>query len=291
MTDIRLLAVPYEIGAPRMGVGRGPERLLEAGAEKALGSHGARVGLEVIELQEHQRDASGASEAGAGFELIRLVAARAREAIADGAFPVLLSGSCFAGLGMVAGMGESSPGVVWFDAHGDFNTPDSSIDGYFDGMGLAMLTGDGWQALSRGSMDGTAVPKSAVVLAGARDFDQLEQQRLEQSGVRHLPPSEIDADDAVAHAVGELDPAPTGLYLHVDLDVLDSGEAKVNIYSAPDGLSADQLEAQVRSLLEACPVRGVSLTAYDPEVDSGGRVPPIAMRLLEAVAERIAREP
>ena len=291
MTDIRLLAVPYEIGAPRMGVGRGPERLLEAGAEKALGSHGARVGLEVIELQEHQRDASGASEAGAGFELIRLVAARAREAIADGAFPVLLSGSCFAGLGMVAGMGESSPGVVWFDAHGDFNTPDSSIDGYFDGMGLAMLTGDGWQALSRGSMDGAAVPKSAVVLAGARDFDPLEQKRLEQSEVRHLPPAEIDADDSVANAVGELDPAPTGLYLHVDLDVLDSGEAKVNIYSAPDGLSADQLEAQVRSLLEACPVRGVSLTAYDPEVDSDGRVPPIAMRLLEAVAERIAREP
>lgn len=291
MTDIRLLAVPYEIGAPRMGVGRGPERLLEAGAEKALGSHGARVGLEVIELQEHQRDASGASEAGAGFELIRLVAARAGEAIADGAFPVLLSGSCFAGLGMVAGMGESSPGVVWFDAHGDFNTPDSSVDGYFDGMGLAMLTGDGWQALSRGSMEGSAVPKSAVVLAGARDFDQLEQQRLEQSEVRHLPPSEIDADDAVAHAVGELDPAPTGLYLHVDLDVLDSGEAKVNIYSASDGLSAAQLEAQVRSLLEAYPVRGVSLTAYDPEVDSDGRVPPIAMRLLEAVAERIAREP
>ena len=274
-----------------MGVGRGPERLLEAGAEKALGSHGARVGLEVIELQEHQRDASGASEAGAGFELIRLVAARAGEAIADGAFPVLLSGSCFAGLGMVAGMGESSPGVVWFDAHGDFNTPDSSVDGYFDGMGLAMLTGDGWQALSRGSMEGSAVPKSAVVLAGARDFDQLEQQRLEQSEVRHLPPSEIDADDAVAHAVGELDPAPTGLYLHVDLDVLDSGEAKVNIYSASDGLSAAQLEAQVRSLLEACPVRGVSLTAYDPEVDPDGRVPPIAMRLLEAVAERIAREP
>src|SRR4029077_3295646 len=291
MTDIRLLAVPYEVGALRMGVGRGPERLLEDGAENALGSHGSRVGLEVIELQEHERDASGASEAGAGFELIRLVAAHAREAIADGAFPVLLSGSCFAGLGMVAGMAESSPGVVWFDAHGDFNTPDSSIDGYFDGMGLAMLTGDGGQSLRRGSMDGTAAGKSAVVIAGARDFDQLEQQRLEQSGLRHLPPSEIDADDAVAHAVGELDPAPTGLYLHVDLDVLDSGEAKVNIYSAPDGLSADQLEAQVRSLLDACPVRAVSLTAYDPEVDSDGRVPPIAMRLLEAVAERIAREP
>jgi arginase len=291
MTDIRLLVVPYEVGAPRMGVGRGPERLLEAGAEDALGSRGARVELELIELEEHERDASGASEAGAGFELIRLVAARAREAIADGAFPVLLSGSCFAGLGMVVGMGESSPGVVWFDAHGDFNTPDSSIDGYFDGMGLAMLTGEAWRSLSGPSMEGTAVPESAVVLAGARDFDPLEQQRLDRSDVRHLPTAEIEADDAVAQAVEELDPSASGLYLHLDLDVLDSGEAKVNIYSVGDGLSAEQLETQVRSLLDGCPVRAVSLTAYDPEVDADGRVPPIAIRLLEVVAERIAREP
>jgi arginase len=290
MTDIRLLAVPYETGAPRMGVGRGPERLLEAGAEDALASHGARVEVEVIELQEHERDVSGASEAGAGFELIRLVAASARQAIVDGAFPVLLSGSCFAGLGMAAAMGESSPGVVWFDAHGDFNTPDSSVDGYFDGMGLAMMTGDAWQSLSESSMEGTVVPESAVVLAGARDFDPLEQQRLERSDVRHLPPAEIDADDAVARAVEGLDPHVTGLYLHLDLDVLDSGEAKVNIYSVPDGLSAEQLEAQVRSLLETCPVRAVSLTAYDPEVDAEGRVPPIAMRVLGVVAERIGRE-
>src|SRR3954447_16014067 len=125
MTEIRLLVVPYEVGASRMGVGRGPERLLEFGAEQALESHGARVRTQLIELEEADRDQSGASEPKAGFELIRLVAARASEAIRDGALPVLLSGSCFAGLGMVAGMNEASPGVVWFDAHGDFNTPES----------------------------------------------------------------------------------------------------------------------------------------------------------------------
>ena len=95
----------------------------------------------------------------------------------------------------------------------------------------------------------------------------------------------------IARAVSEMDPAPSGIYLHVDLDVLDSEEAPVNIYSVPGGLSAEQLESQVRSLLDSCPVRGLSLTAYDPEVDDEGRVPPIAMRLLELVADRIAREP
>jgi arginase len=290
MTEIRLIAVPYEVGALRMGVGRGAERLLQAGAAEALSASGADVSVEVLELEDDDRDRSGASEVRSSFELIRNVAARVREAIDDGAFPVLLSGSCFAGIGVVTGMGEESPGVVWFEAHGDFNTPESTIDGYFDGMPLAILTGGAWRTIVSGRELGT-VPESAVVLAGARDFDPLEQLRLDSSDVRHLPPGEIDTDDAVARAVDQIDPPPTGLYVHVDLDVLDSDEAKVNIYSVPDGLSAAQLESQVGSLLDAGPVRAVSLTAYDPEVDTDGRVPPIAMRLLEAMANRIAREP
>jgi arginase len=290
MTEIRLLAVPYEVGALRMGVGRGAERLLEAGAEEALSAGGADVSVEVLELKDDDRDRSGASEVRSSFELIRKVAARVRQAIDDGAFPVLLSGSCFAGIGVVAGMDEESPGVVWFDAHGDFNTPETTIDGYFDGMPLAILTGGAWRTIVSGRELRT-VPESAVVLAGARDFDPLEEMRLESSDVRYLPPDKIDPDDAVARAVGQMDPAPTGLYMHVDLDVLDSDEARVNIYSAPDGLSAIQLGSQIGSLLDTCPVRGISLTAYDPEVDAQGRVPPIALRLLEVVADRVAREP
>lgn len=288
MSEIRLLAVPYEVGALRMGVGRGPERLLEAGAEQALASHGAKVSLEMIELKEDLRERSGASEAKAAFELIGLVSAGVRRAIDDGAFPVLLSGSCFAGIGVMTGLPERFPGVIWFDAHGDFNTPESSVDGYFDGMPLAILTGGGWRTMVNDSETRT-VPESAVVLAGARDFDPLERLRLDSSSVHHLPPAAIDSDDAVARAVDAMEPAPTGLYLHLDLDVLDSEEARVNIYSAPDGLSAGELTTQVRSLLDTRPVRAVSLTAYDPECDSEGRVPPIAMGLLEVVAGRAAR--
>jgi arginase len=290
MSEIRLLAVPYEVGALRMGVGRGAEKLLEAGAKEALEKGGAEVSVEILELKDDSRDRSGASEAKASFDLMELVASRVKEAVDDGAFPVLLSGSCFAGLGMVTGLGEESPGVVWFDAHADFNTPDSTIEGYFDGMGLAILTGGAWRALAEQSGI-AAIPESAVLLAGARDFDQLEAQRLEASEVHHLPPDRIDSNDAVARAADELDPAPSGLYLHVDLDVLDSEEARVNVYSAPGGLSAAQLTSQVGALLDSCPVRAISLTAYDPDVDAEGRVPPIAMRLLEVVAERVTQEP
>ena len=70
------------------------------------------------------------------------------------------------------------------------------------------------------------------------------------------------------------------------LDVLDAGEATVNVYSAPDGVSAVELEALVGAVIDRGTVRALSLTAYDPERDGQGRVPPIAMRLLGALAER-----
>jgi arginase len=288
MTEIRLLAVPYEVGTLRAGVGPSAERLLEGGAQDALRNAGAEVSLEIIEPEDGSPGRSGATEVKASFELMQLVASRVRRALDDGAFPVLLSGSCFAGLGVVSGLDEGSPGVVWFDAHADFNTPDTTIEGYFDGMGLAILTGGAWRAMAEQAGIAT-IPESAVLLVGARDVDPLEERRLEAAAIRQLPPSEIGDDDAVARAVEALDPPPSGLYVHLDLDVLDSEEAKVNAYSAPGGLSADQLEAQVRSLLDGRPVRALSLTAYDPEVDPDGRVPAIAMRLLGAVAKRVTQ--
>ncbi len=138
----------------------------------------------------------------------------------DGAFPVVLSGSCFAGVGVVAGLAEPAPAVVWFDAHADFNTPDTSISGYFDGMGLAVLTGGAWQAMHARVPDARPVPESAVILAGARDFDPPEVRRLEASAVTHLRPEELGG---LAGALAAITPAPSGVYLHVDLDVLDIG--------------------------------------------------------------------
>ncbi len=93
----------------------------------------------------------------------------------------------------------------------------------------------------------------------------------------------------VAARVDEIDPAPSGLYLHVDLDVLDSRRGQgQHLQRSTMASPRTQLETQVRSVLASRPVRAVSLTAYDPGVDAEGRVPPIALRLLEAVADHVA---
>jgi arginase len=287
LTAIALIAVPYEVSRLRDGVGRGPERLLAGGAAEALEAAGATVDTEVVELTD-----KFSNEIGACFELIRRVRGRVDAALRGGAFPVVLSGSCcFAALGAVAAMEESAPGVVWFDAHGDFNTPETTTFGYFDGMGLAVLTGDAWQAMHRTVPGAKPLPESAIVLAGARDFDDDEARRLRDSEIKHLPAKRIASGDELDGAMAALEPEPTALYLHVDLDVLDpEQEAPANIYSAPGGITGEQLAARVEQVLRTGSVRAVALTAYDPECDAEGRLPSIANRLLRAVAESAARD-
>jgi arginase len=179
------VVVPYELGRLREGVGCGPEHLLEHGAEAALRSGGADVRTHLVELDD-RFNASGSGDGDAAFELIRLVALEVRRARADDAFPVVLSGSCFAGVGVVAGLDEPAPGVVWFDAHADFNEPATSISGYIDGMGLAILTGGAWQAMLATVPGARPVPSSSVVLAGARDFDPPEEVRLAAAPIVHV---------------------------------------------------------------------------------------------------------
>jgi arginase len=284
VASFRVIVMPYELGRLRDGVGRGPERLLEAGAAEALGSAGASVETETLQF-----DGRFSSEVNTSFDLMRQISERVHAARDEGAFPVVLSGSCFAAVGVMAGLAEPEPGVVWFDAHADFNTPESTVFGYFDGMGLAILTGGAWRSMRAALPGAGPVPEQAVVLAGARDFDENERARLRESRINYLPPDQLTSPDPLLEAIEAVE--PSGVYLHVDLDVLDPEDGRANIYSAPGGVRSAQLEAIVVALLERVPVRALSLTAYDPQADADGRVPPIALGLLRQLAAATAGRP
>jgi arginase len=286
MREIRVVVVPYELGRLRKGVGLGPERLMELGAEDALTSNEAKVRTEVVELDERY-GASGSGDVDAAFELIRLVSDQVRLARQDGAFPIVLSGSCFAAVGVVAGLEESEPSVVWFDAHADFNEPVTSVSGYFDGMGLAVLTGSAWQGLLATVPGARPVPESSVVLAGARDLDPPEETRLRASRIVHLTSAHLRSPERLVEALDAVAPETTGLYIHLDLDVLDVEAARVNVYSASGGLDGHELDKLLEAALRRFPVHAVSLTCYDPECDVEGRLPPIALRLLRTIARSL----
>ena len=270
--NVALLLVPYDSAQRGARMGAGPERLVEAGLADAL----ARRGNVTIATVEPRADAWRA-EVATAFELASAVADAVRDARAAGRFPLVLAGNCMTALGVVAGLG-GAPSVLWCDAHADYNTPETTVGGFLDGMALATVTGRCWRALA-GCVPGFApVDPSRVWLLGARDLDALEAEALRASPIRRVPASQLDAP--LAEAAGAL-PGPRSL--HLDLDVLDPRDGRVNRFQAPDGVRADALVRLCAALAARASPAAVTLSAYDPAHDGDGRAARVAIAVVEAL--------
>ena len=212
------------------------------------------------------------NEVGASMDVVRALARTVSDVVAAGDFPLVLAGVCSSALGVSAGLGSpASLGVVWFDAHGDFNTPETTPTGFFDGMPLAMLTGSGWEGLRAGVPGLRPLDEANVVLVGARDPDPAEKDRLERSAVRRVGSAEPieTALEALAERVRDV-------YVHVDLDVLDPSEGQANRYPAPGGLTAADVATAVAEVARRFTIRAAAVTAYEPVHDTNAAIPAAA---------------
>jgi len=134
--ELRLLCWPFHNGLRNVSMGRGASRLaVDERLRHGIEAEGWRISCEEIDGVEE----SGA-EIARVMELIRRLAIRVRQAVDDGAFPLVLAGNCNSCLGTAAGIAAEELGALWFDAHADFDDPDENTSGFFDVMGLAMLT-------------------------------------------------------------------------------------------------------------------------------------------------------
>ena len=271
---LRILSHPFHNGLEGVGMGAGPPGPTgEPARARELREAGVAFDTETIDAPPP-----------ADPEIVRIaegdrrLARRVRAAVEEGAFPLVLAGNCNSCLGTVAGVdpGAAPLGAVWFDAHPDFDTPDRSL-GFFDGMGLAILTGNGWELLR------STIPGFASV--GVRDVEHHQRERLDASELRVLVGSEVTAEELAA-ALDALRRRVPRVYLHIDLDSLDPSEGRANRYAAEGGLSLAQLVQAIELVFARFEVVAAALTAYDPEVDEDGRMAVSARRVLSAVARR-----
>ncbi|HJS42477.1 MAG TPA: arginase family protein [Gemmatimonadales bacterium] len=269
---VQILAVPYDSGRRDVRMGKGPGRLLGLGLEAAWSTHGHEVATEWIEVRT-----SDSGDIRSSFELYDALANRVRAAHAAQHFPFVIAGNCGVTIGAVAGLSDVRPAVVWFDAHGDFNTPETSPSGFLDGMALAILTGRCWRTLAKSVTGFEAVPETRVTLVGARDLDPPEADALAASRILRIGADLSGLDDVFAKA--------SPIWLHVDLDVLDIAEGRANQFATTGGLTVSQLVDAVRRLATRLSIVGAALTAYDPAADGDGRVAVAALRVANALAE------
>ncbi len=137
----RVLLVPYDSGRFNERMGRGPRHLLESAIRPLLDRLGHRFSVEEITLNE-----PFTAEIRAAFRLCAIVSERVRACLAEGSFPIVLSGNCITAVGTISGCDEAN--VLWFDAHGEATTPDTTTSGFLDGMGISVLTGQCWKTLA-----------------------------------------------------------------------------------------------------------------------------------------------
>ena len=197
--------------------------------------------------------------------------------------PVLLGSECSIGLTTLAVLHRHRPDakVLWLDAHGDFNTPETSPSGYLGGMALAGACGR-WDA---GLVPDRADPAN-VVLAGVRALDGDEREALEKSSVTVIGASPVETLVAVSNA---LDRAP--VYVHLDLDVIDPAQMPAQ-FPEPDGLAAEKLFDVLEAVAETSELVGLEVTCFEAPEDREERqaLAEVVMHVLEPLLAVVPEE-
>jgi arginase len=266
---LTIVMASYDSGHHRSGFGLGPEALVSAGLVEHLSAHGHDLLVQDIgkvgDAQER--------EIATGFAVCKAVAAKVRSACDDGRFPVVLAGNCLTAAGAVAGDGADS--IVWFDQHGDINTPETSSYGFLDGMALSSVLGLCWRPMTATTPGFQAIDPARCVLADARDLDPGERLLLDQLPISHVPCDKVIAQANALAAGGAI-----RTHLHLDLDVHDPSILRANKYATPGGPSPDQVRTAVCGIARSIPLAGMTITAYDPTFDPDNKMPAAVKSLL-----------
>jgi arginase len=199
---------------------------------------------------------------------------------AVGNLPVVLAGDCTFSIGVAAGLQRETPDftLVWFDAHGDFNTHETTPSGFIGGMPLAMLCGRGKQTIVDGA-GATVLPEADIILTDARDLDPGEAEAVADANIIHL------ADVGQLAAV-DLPDKP--IYIHFDVDVLRLSDLSAVSYPAQGGPSLESVATVLGQLAATGQVAAVSVTIWNPDLDDDDNsAENIVMTLVETFVDQL----
>jgi len=255
---VSLIKMPYRGERNLPDLSDSPDYLEAGGLSKLVEQQGFRLRpISNVALAPEERKAYGEwNRLGlANGQLARIVAAEVKE----GGFPVGLLANCSSIMGMLGGLQRSGPssrplrvGLVFIDAHGDFNTPETTLSGMLGGMPVAISAGMCLTRLRLKSGLDPALPERHIVLAGARDLDPLEQDLLDRSAVERLSVEDIKTRSAsVASQMKRLEGLTDVIYVHVDMDVLDPPEVAGHPLTVPGGPTSLELAAALTEMFRS----------------------------------------
>ncbi|TMW70167.1 arginase [Alteribacter natronophilus] len=287
---ISIIGVPMDLGQRRRGVDMGPSAIRYAGVVERL----EKIGYEVHDrgdIEIGRPDKFDVVEEGNLKDLNEVV--KANQALADtitksfgdGEFPLILGGDHSIAIGTLAGVSNKSDnlGVIWYDAHGDLNTGETSPSGNIHGMPLAVSLGIGHPSLTEIGSYAPKIKPENLVLVGARSLDEGERELIREKGIKVFTMHEIDRmgmtkvmEEAIEHVSKNTD----GVHLSLDLDALDPHDAPGVGTPVIGGTSYRETHLAMEMLAERNIVTSAEFVEVNPILDDKNQTAEAAVGLI-----------
>lgn len=301
---VSLIGLPYLMGTRQVQVNnhmaRGPRVLLDENAVPARVRE-AFEDVEVIMIED--ADDPTPEHTGGDYRLLPVgdqmsrilvenicLSRQVRKAREAGRVPVVSLGTCSNALGMVGGIGdvEGDLGMIWFDAHGDAMTPDTSENGFFEGMPVTTIAGHCWPRYRRKIPGFREIPEENMITVGLSEMHSANARHAAGYALGNLVHKpvieELGFEDAMVRALDDLRTRCDKLYVHFDTDCLEPSICRSNTHAADGGLLPEQAARAFELIAERFTILTLAFSAYDPQADE--RAPetlvPLMVKAVEA---------
>lgn len=285
---VRLISVPFWLGGGRAGAEFGPESIIQAGLIRQIRG----MGLDLVgehEVDCPRRGVLDKREPKMKYlaevkEMSALVGEQVHRAVSGQSFPIVLGGDHSVAIGTLAGLTGhySNLGVIWFDAHGDLNTEETTPSGNMHGMVLAIALGLSKFKLTDIPGAGSLIRKENIVIVGVRDLDQGEKELIRAQGITCFSMHDIDRlgiKTVVEKALEIAGNGTDGIHLSFDLDCLDPLEAAGVGTPVPGGLNYREAHFAMEMMAESERITSLDIVEVNPMLDTNRRTARLAAEL------------
>jgi arginase len=289
MKKLSIIGMPMDLGQMRRGVDMGPSAIRYAGVNERLkplfdeihdmGDIAIGRPEVVIDKESNLRNLDLVAEKST------LLAEKVDEVIQSGSFPLVLGGDHSIAIGTLAGVSKhySSLGVIWYDAHGDLNTAETSPSGNIHGMPLAVSLGIGHRSLTDLAGYTPKIKPENVVIIGARSLDEGEKVLIKEKGIKVYTMHEIDRlgmAKVMEETITYLKEKTDGVHLSLDLDGLDPHDAPGVGTPVMGGISYRESHLAMEMLEESGIVTSAEFVEVNPILDDTNKTAQAAVALM-----------
>ncbi|EPZ45940.1 arginase [Alicyclobacillus acidoterrestris] len=293
MKELRIIGVPSDLGQGRRGVDMGPSAIRYAGLSAALEGLGytvqdlGNINVPTPEMKEQNQNTK-LRYLHEVTEVSKNLCNIVSTVVTEGHIPIILGGDHSIAIGSLAGMAQSSTnyGVIWFDAHGDMNTAETTPSGNIHGMPLAVSLGYGHEdLLAIGGLKQKVKPEN-VVMVGIRSIDEDEAKLIHETGIRCYTMAEIDRRGmakVMTEAIEIATNGTDGIHLSLDLDALDPMFAPGVGTPVYGGVTYREGHLAMEMLASSDALVSVDVVEVNPILDERNRTAMMAVELVESL--------